>query len=134
VSAAYGVGRDRSGEEDRTAEHQELHGPNARGNEASGQAIQPTADREERHRVEEAWLPDDRAVRPCRSRGRTRVDAPDHRARHCRDAERLHAHAAFREVDEVAFALPFTFEEADYVQILTDMATKLGPALGWTKR
>jgi alkanesulfonate monooxygenase SsuD/methylene tetrahydromethanopterin reductase-like flavin-dependent oxidoreductase (luciferase family) len=46
-------------------------------------------------------------------------------------AERLHAHAAFREVDEVAFALPFTFEHEDYVQILTDMAAKLGPALGW---
>ncbi|MFI6564471.1 LLM class flavin-dependent oxidoreductase [Streptomyces sp. NPDC050534] len=45
-------------------------------------------------------------------------------------AEHLHAHAAFREVDEVAFALPFTFEHEDYVQILTDMATKLGPALG----
>ncbi|MER8009428.1 LLM class flavin-dependent oxidoreductase [Streptomyces sp. NPDC094149] len=46
-------------------------------------------------------------------------------------AERLHAHAAFREVDEVAFALPFTFAHEDYVQILTDMATRLGPALGW---
>ncbi|MFI7413863.1 LLM class flavin-dependent oxidoreductase [Streptomyces sp. NPDC049627] len=46
-------------------------------------------------------------------------------------AERLLAHAAFREVDEVAFALPFTFEHEDYVQILTDMATRLGPALGW---
>ncbi|MEV4706325.1 LLM class flavin-dependent oxidoreductase [Actinoplanes sp. NPDC049316] len=46
-------------------------------------------------------------------------------------AERLHAHAAFREIDEVAFALPFSFEHADYVQILTDMATRLGPALGW---
>ncbi|MEV6483827.1 LLM class flavin-dependent oxidoreductase [Streptomyces sp. NPDC051576] len=46
-------------------------------------------------------------------------------------AELLHAHAAFREVDEVAFALPFTFEHEDYVQILTDMATRLGPALGW---
>ncbi|MFE2043702.1 LLM class flavin-dependent oxidoreductase [Streptomyces sp. NPDC059477] len=45
-------------------------------------------------------------------------------------AERLHADPAFREVDEVAFALPFTFEHEDYVQILTDMATKLGPALG----
>jgi len=45
--------------------------------------------------------------------------------------ERLHAHAAFREIDEVAFALPFTFEHEDYVQILTDIATKLGPALGW---
>ena len=47
-------------------------------------------------------------------------------------AEQLYAHAAFREVDEVAFALPFTFEHEDYVQILTDMATKLGPALGWS--
>ncbi|MGQ4476435.1 LLM class flavin-dependent oxidoreductase [Streptomyces sp. SAS_276] len=46
-------------------------------------------------------------------------------------AELLHAHAAFREIDEVAFALPFTFEHEDYVQILTDMATRLGPALGW---
>ncbi|MBK3642951.1 LLM class flavin-dependent oxidoreductase [Streptomyces sp. MBT33] len=46
-------------------------------------------------------------------------------------AERLHAHAAFREVDEVAFALPFTFAHEDYVQILTDMASRLGPALGW---
>jgi alkanesulfonate monooxygenase SsuD/methylene tetrahydromethanopterin reductase-like flavin-dependent oxidoreductase (luciferase family) len=45
--------------------------------------------------------------------------------------DRLGAHAAFREIDEVAFALPFSFEHADYVQILTDMATKLGPALGW---
>lgn len=49
-------------------------------------------------------------------------------------AERLHAHAAFREVDEVAFALPFTFEPPDYVQILTDMATHLAPALGWAPR
>jgi alkanesulfonate monooxygenase SsuD/methylene tetrahydromethanopterin reductase-like flavin-dependent oxidoreductase (luciferase family) len=45
--------------------------------------------------------------------------------------EALYAHAAFREVTEVAFALPFTFEHADYVQILTDVATRLGPALGW---
>jgi alkanesulfonate monooxygenase SsuD/methylene tetrahydromethanopterin reductase-like flavin-dependent oxidoreductase (luciferase family) len=45
-------------------------------------------------------------------------------------AERLSAHAAFREVDEVAFALPFAFEPEDYVQILTDIATRLGPALG----
>ena len=46
-------------------------------------------------------------------------------------AERLYGHAAFREVDEVAFALPFSFEHDDYVQILTDIATALGPALGW---
>ncbi|HVV13454.1 LLM class flavin-dependent oxidoreductase [Amycolatopsis sp.] len=46
-------------------------------------------------------------------------------------AGQLYAHAAFREIDEVAFALPFTFEHEDYVQILTDIATKLAPALGW---
>jgi alkanesulfonate monooxygenase SsuD/methylene tetrahydromethanopterin reductase-like flavin-dependent oxidoreductase (luciferase family) len=46
-------------------------------------------------------------------------------------AERLHAHAGFQQVDEVAFALPFSFEHDDYVQILTDIATRLGPALGW---
>lgn len=46
-------------------------------------------------------------------------------------AEQLYAHAGFLEVDEVAFALPFSFEEEDYVQILTDMATTLGPLLGW---
>nr|WP_308129190.1 LLM class flavin-dependent oxidoreductase [Actinoplanes polyasparticus] len=45
-------------------------------------------------------------------------------------AGQLLAHAAFREVDEVAFALPFSFEHDDYVQILTDIATHLGPALG----
>jgi alkanesulfonate monooxygenase SsuD/methylene tetrahydromethanopterin reductase-like flavin-dependent oxidoreductase (luciferase family) len=47
-------------------------------------------------------------------------------------ADLLHGHAGFREVDEVAFALPFTFSHAEHVQILTDMATRLGPALGWT--
>jgi len=46
-------------------------------------------------------------------------------------AEQLHAHLGFQEVDEVAFALPFSFEHEDYVQILTDIATKLGPELGW---
>lgn len=46
-------------------------------------------------------------------------------------AEALYAHAAFREVTEVVFALPFSFEHEDYVQILTDMASGLGPALGW---
>jgi alkanesulfonate monooxygenase SsuD/methylene tetrahydromethanopterin reductase-like flavin-dependent oxidoreductase (luciferase family) len=46
-------------------------------------------------------------------------------------AAALHSHAGFQEVSEVAFALPFTFDEPDYVQILTDIAGRLGPALGW---
>ncbi len=47
-------------------------------------------------------------------------------------AEQLLAHDAYQAVDEVVFALPFTFEHDDYVQILTAMATRLGPALGWS--
>ena len=46
-------------------------------------------------------------------------------------ADTLRAHAGFGEVDEVVFALPFTLAHADYVQILTDIATRLGPELGW---
>ncbi len=57
--------------------------------------------------------------------------APDYVGASEEIAERLYAQAAFQEIDEVAFALPFTFEHEDYVQILTDMATRLGPALGW---
>jgi hypothetical protein len=47
-------------------------------------------------------------------------------------ADALYAHAGFHRADEIAFALPFTFDEQDYVQIVTDMAEKLGPKLGWT--
>ncbi|WP_448639136.1 LLM class flavin-dependent oxidoreductase [Geodermatophilus sp. URMC 63] len=47
-------------------------------------------------------------------------------------AEALYAHAGFREVTEVVFALPFDFAEADYEQILTDTAERLGPLLGWS--
>ncbi|MGI3782335.1 MAG: LLM class flavin-dependent oxidoreductase [Janthinobacterium lividum] len=57
--------------------------------------------------------------------------APDHVGSSEELASVLRADPAFREVDEVAFALPFTFAPEDYVQILTDMATRLGPALGW---
>ncbi|QNP68431.1 LLM class flavin-dependent oxidoreductase [Streptomyces roseirectus] len=57
--------------------------------------------------------------------------APDYVGTSTELAARLQSHPAHREIDEVAFALPFTFHHDDYVQILTDMATKLGPALGW---
>ncbi|MER6401210.1 MULTISPECIES: LLM class flavin-dependent oxidoreductase [unclassified Kitasatospora] len=57
--------------------------------------------------------------------------APDLIGTSAEIAEQLYAHAGFREVDEVVFALPFSFDFEDYVQILTDIATGLGPALGW---
>ncbi|MFL1427157.1 MULTISPECIES: LLM class flavin-dependent oxidoreductase [unclassified Nocardiopsis] len=46
-------------------------------------------------------------------------------------AEHLHADPAFQQVQEVAFALPFTFDHEDYAQILTDIARRLAPLLGW---
>lgn len=49
-------------------------------------------------------------------------------------AEALYAHAGFREVTEVVFALPFSFTGPDYEQILTDTAERLGPLLGWSPR
>ena len=57
--------------------------------------------------------------------------APDPVGTSEQTAEQLRAHAGFREVDEVAFALPFSFAHDDYVQIVTDISTRLGPALGW---
>ncbi len=49
-------------------------------------------------------------------------------------ADILYSHAGFLRAQEVAFALPFSFEEADYLQIITDMAVHLGPKLGWTPK
>jgi hypothetical protein len=46
-------------------------------------------------------------------------------------AAALWVNRALQSVDEVVFALPFTFDHEDYVQILSDMAGRLGPALGW---
>ena len=57
--------------------------------------------------------------------------APDLVGTSTQIAERLYAHPGFRQVSEVAFALPFSFDHEDYVQILTDVAGSLGPALGW---
>ena len=46
-------------------------------------------------------------------------------------ADRLFDHAGFQRADEVAFALPFTFDADDYAQIIGDIAESLGPRLGW---
>ncbi|MCV7226294.1 LLM class flavin-dependent oxidoreductase [Mycolicibacterium komossense] len=46
-------------------------------------------------------------------------------------ADQLFEHAGFQRASEIAFALPFTFDEDDYTQIIADMAEQLGPRLGW---
>jgi alkanesulfonate monooxygenase SsuD/methylene tetrahydromethanopterin reductase-like flavin-dependent oxidoreductase (luciferase family) len=49
-------------------------------------------------------------------------------------ADQLFEHAGFQRADEMAVALPFSLEEADYRQIITDLAQALGPRLGWTPK
>ncbi|MEU8174211.1 LLM class flavin-dependent oxidoreductase [Microbispora hainanensis] len=89
-----------------------------------------TATPEQRAKYEEYAAK--RAPRTATPQGPARMMfAPDLVGSSAEIAERLYAHAAFREIDEVAFALPFTFDHEDYVQILTDIATRLGPELGW---
>ncbi|MFD8000849.1 LLM class flavin-dependent oxidoreductase [Streptomyces mirabilis] len=99
---------------------------------SQGLVVIPTdsASPEQREKYEEYALK--RTPRTATPQGPARMMfAPDLVGTSEEIAERLYAHAAFREVDEVAFALPFTFGHEDYVQILTDIATRLGPALGW---
>ncbi|MCM3897132.1 LLM class flavin-dependent oxidoreductase [Gordonia sputi] len=60
--------------------------------------------------------------------------SPDYVGSSAELAEKLFSHKGFQRATEVAFALPFTFDAADYEQIITDMAQHLGPALGWTPK
>ncbi|WIE76255.1 LLM class flavin-dependent oxidoreductase [Curtobacterium sp. MCSS17_007] len=46
-------------------------------------------------------------------------------------ADRLRADAGYQVATEVAFALPFSFAPDDLAQIVTDIAERLGPELGW---
>ncbi|MGV9558202.1 LLM class flavin-dependent oxidoreductase [Streptomyces sp. NPDC003401] len=99
---------------------------------SQGLVVVPTDSATPRQRAKYERFAAERLPRTTSPQGPARLlFAPDLVGTSAELAERLHAHAAFREIDEVAFALPFTFEHEDYVQILTDMATALGPALGW---
>jgi alkanesulfonate monooxygenase SsuD/methylene tetrahydromethanopterin reductase-like flavin-dependent oxidoreductase (luciferase family) len=60
------------------------------------------------------------------------VISPDYVGTSDELADALYAHAGFQGVDEVAFALPFSFTAEDYAQIITDLARHLGPRLGWS--
>jgi alkanesulfonate monooxygenase SsuD/methylene tetrahydromethanopterin reductase-like flavin-dependent oxidoreductase (luciferase family) len=99
---------------------------------SQGLVVIPTDSASPEQRAKYAEYARRRAPRTAAPQGPERMMfSPDFVGTSAQIAGQLHAHAAFREVTEVAFALPFTFEHQDYVQILTDMATRLGPALGW---
>jgi alkanesulfonate monooxygenase SsuD/methylene tetrahydromethanopterin reductase-like flavin-dependent oxidoreductase (luciferase family) len=99
---------------------------------SQGLVVIPTdsASPEQRRKYEE--FAQQRLPRTATPQGPARMMfAPDLVGTSAQIAEQLYANQAFREIDEVAFALPFTFEHDDYVQILADIARVLGPALGW---
>ncbi len=107
-------------------------GPAAR--VSQGLVVIPTDSATPAQRARYAEYVERRRPRTAEPQGPGLLFAPDLLGSSDELAEQLHADAAFREVREVAFALPFTFEHEDYVQILTDLATRLGPALGWSPR
>jgi alkanesulfonate monooxygenase SsuD/methylene tetrahydromethanopterin reductase-like flavin-dependent oxidoreductase (luciferase family) len=99
---------------------------------SQGLVVIPTDTASDEQRARYAAYVQARLPRTASPQGPARmVFAPDLLGTSAEIAEALYAHAGFREVTEVAFALPFSFRHEDYVQILTDMATRLGPALGW---
>ena len=103
------------------------------GRVSQGLVVLPTdsATAEQRHRYRS--YAESRLARTREPQGPARMMfSPDYVGTSAELAEKLYAHSAFREVDEVAFALPFTFAPDDYTQILTDLATTLGPLLGWS--
>jgi len=105
-------------------------GPAAR--VSQGLVVIPTDSATEAQKARYAAYVETRTPRTATPQGPARLMfAPDLLGTSAELAGRLHAHAGFQEVTEVAFALPFSFEHEDYVQILTDLATHLGPALGW---
>jgi hypothetical protein len=71
----------------------------------------------------------ERTLQPQGPRGM--VISPDYVGTSDELADVLQAHSGFQRVEEVTFSLPFSFADDDYVQIITDMATELGPRLGW---
>lgn len=99
---------------------------------SQGLVVIPTDSATPAQRAKYQRYVDERTPRTLTPQGpRRMLFAPDLIGSSAQIAEQLYAHAGFQEVDEVAFALPFSFDHEDYVQILTDIATKLGPALGW---
>jgi alkanesulfonate monooxygenase SsuD/methylene tetrahydromethanopterin reductase-like flavin-dependent oxidoreductase (luciferase family) len=109
------------------------HPDSQRARVSQGLVVIPTDSATAEQRAKYEQYAQSRMARTTAPQGPARLMfAPDLVGTSAQIAEQLYAHLAFQEIDEVAFALPFTFEHADYVQILTDIATTLGPSLGWS--
>jgi alkanesulfonate monooxygenase SsuD/methylene tetrahydromethanopterin reductase-like flavin-dependent oxidoreductase (luciferase family) len=99
---------------------------------SQGLVVIPTDSATGTQRVKYAAYAETRAPRTATPQGPARLMfARDLVGSAAQIAEQLHAHVGFQQVREVVFALPFSFDHDDYVQILTDIACALGPELGW---
>jgi hypothetical protein len=106
---------------------------NPGGRVSQGLVVIPTDSATDAQRAKYAAYVEERTPRTATQHGPARlVFARDLLGTSEEIAEALFAHAGFQQVTEVVFALPVSFEREDYVQILTDVATRLGPALGWS--
>lgn len=108
------------------------HPAGERARVSQGLVVIPTDSATAEQRAKYAAYRESRLPRTAQPQGPGLLFAPDLVGTSDEIAGALYAHAGFREVREVVFALPFTFDHEDYVQILTDTAAELGPALGWS--
>ncbi|SJM49967.1 LLM class flavin-dependent oxidoreductase [Gulosibacter sp. 10] len=72
-----------------------------------------------------------RTPRTKRVHGRNTIIAQDVLGSLDEIVERIAADAAFRAADDYLFELPFEFELDDWKHILEQLATRIGPTLGW---
>lgn len=111
------------------------HPNKAPGRVSQGLVVIPTDSATPEQRAKYAAYRDDRLERTTSPQGpRQLLFSPDLVGESDQLAETLINHAGYQRAGEVAFALPFSFDEPDYLQIITDLATRLGPALGWTPK
>lgn len=108
------------------------HAPDAPARVSQGLVVIPTDSATAEQKAKYQAYVDERTPRTLSPQGpRNMLFAKDLVGSSAEIADQLAAHAGYQQVEEVAFALPFSFEYEDYVQILTDIATELGPRLGW---
>ena len=91
------------------------HPPRGRARASQGLVVIPTDSATDDQRARYAAYAEARLPRTRRRRARAAGVRPRPRRALRRDRRALWAHAGFREVDEVVFALPFAFEHDDYV-------------------
>ena len=86
-----------------------------------------TAEQRERYR---AYV-EERTPRTTRVHGKNTIIAPDVLGSQEEIVERITIDPAFQAADDYVFELPFEFGLDDWKQILHQLATRIGPALGW---